>query len=150
MAETVVGRSSRGDQPGAANRAFKAIGRALNPYLMPLVASGVVPVWGVVHHRGRSSGRQYRTPVAVLATPEHFLIPLPFGRRTDWCRNLLADGGGAVRWKGAEYQVDRLAVIDTSAALPALGRILRVLVPAFGIKQFLYARRTRSSPAARE
>lgn len=54
-----------------------------------------MPVWAVVQHRGRKSGKEYSTPVAVLTTPDAFSIGLPWGKGTDWVRNLRAAGGVA-------------------------------------------------------
>jgi deazaflavin-dependent oxidoreductase (nitroreductase family) len=58
--------------------------RRIAPYL---------PGFGVVVHRGRKSGRQYRTPVNVFAKPGGYLFSLPYGKNADWVRNVLAAGG---------------------------------------------------------
>ena len=144
MAEITASGAKRAQQ-SALGRGFKALGRVLNPVLLPIVGSGVVPIWGVVRHRGRRSGRVFQTPVAVIGIPGGLLIPLPFGERTDWCRNLLAAGRGVMRWKRGQWDIDALEVIDTRVALPMLPGALRALVPAFGIKHFLKVRRTRSA-----
>jgi|SRR5919202_234822 hypothetical protein len=124
---------------GALARAFKALARVVNPALVPLAGSAIVPLWGVVRHRGRRSGRRYSTPVAVIATRDAFFIPLPYGPDTDWCRNLRA-GGGGLRWSGRDYAVGDLVVVDRDAV--PLGPILGALVRAFGISQFLRAPRS--------
>ena len=139
MAERVSGMTRRA-QPGPAARAVMALGHVLNPLLLPLVRTGLVPIWGVVTHRGRRSGRVYHTPVAVLAHADRFLIPLPFSERTDWCRNVLAAGGASFRWKGKEFTIGELQVIDTAASSEALGP-LRPIVSLLGIRHFLSARR---------
>ena len=149
MAENVIRTSARGRQGGRLARGLLAVGHVVNPLLLPLANTGLVPIWGVVRHRGRKSGRGYETPIAVLATADGFLIPLPFGERTDWCRNLLAAGSGIVRWKRGEYAVSELAIVETRDALPIVGPVLRALIPAFGIKHFLRARRARIGANAR-
>jgi deazaflavin-dependent oxidoreductase (nitroreductase family) len=51
-----------------------------------------LPGFGLVHHRGRRSGRAYRTPVKVFRSGENYLISLPYGADSDWVRNVLAAG----------------------------------------------------------
>ena len=52
-----------------------------------------LPGFGVVIHRGRRSGRTYRTPVNVFAAPGGYVIALTYGADSDWVRNVLAAGG---------------------------------------------------------
>src|SRR5215467_3082279 len=54
-------------------------------------------VWGfgIVIHRGRRSGRLYRTPINLFRTADGFLIALTYGRDSEWVQNVLAAGGGA-------------------------------------------------------
>jgi deazaflavin-dependent oxidoreductase (nitroreductase family) len=125
-----------------------ALARAVNPILVRLAGAGVVPVWGLVRHRGRRSGRLYATPIAVVRTDDGFLIPLPFGERTDWCRNILSAGGGVLRWKGTDHEVTDPTVIAASAAERWFAPPLRAGLRAFGIKQVLRVRR-RSAPPTR-
>ena len=141
MAETVVRR--RGEpRRGPMARTLLGLSRVVNPLLLTIARTGVIPLWGAVGHRGRRSGRRYETPVAVLATRDAFLIPLPYGPGTDWCRNLLAAGGGTVRWRGADYRVSDLAVVDERVVRASLTPALRVVVPKLGITRFLRARRS--------
>lgn len=51
-----------------------------------------VPGFGVVVHRGRKSGKAYRTPVNAFAKPGGYLFALTYGKDADWVRNVLAAG----------------------------------------------------------
>lgn len=51
------------------------------------------PGFGIVIHRGRRSGRTYRTPVNVFRREDGFVIALTYGRESDWVKNVLAAGG---------------------------------------------------------
>lgn len=51
-----------------------------------------MPGFGVIVHRGRKSGRQYRTPVNVFAKPGGYLFALTYGKDADWVRNVLTAG----------------------------------------------------------
>ncbi len=73
--------------------------------------------YAIVHHKGRSSGKSYTTPVNIRQTPEGFIIPLYYGRNVDWCRNVLAAGQCTITWKGNDYQVGEPEVIEPATVL---------------------------------
>jgi deazaflavin-dependent oxidoreductase (nitroreductase family) len=63
------------------------------------------PGLGVVVHRGRKSGRQYRTPVNLFRDgDERFIIALTYGPGTDWVKNVLAAGGCEIRARGRSFR----------------------------------------------
>jgi deazaflavin-dependent oxidoreductase (nitroreductase family) len=70
----------------------------------------------VVRHVGRRSGRTYETPVIAVHHDDSFLIALPYGRRTDWLKNVLGKGSATIVAKGHSYQVDRPEVIPMAEA----------------------------------
>jgi len=43
---------------------------------------------------------------------------LPYGRDTDWCRNVLATGRCTISWHGHDYTVSEPEIMDLAAALP--------------------------------
>jgi deazaflavin-dependent oxidoreductase (nitroreductase family) len=59
-----------------------------------------LPGFGVVVHRGRRSGRRYRTPVNVFPTADGYLFALTYGPDTDWVKNVLAAGCCELRTRG--------------------------------------------------
>ena len=64
-----------------------------------LFASRLAP-WAVVNHKGRHSGRDFRTPVMAFPTDSGFVIALTYGRNVDWVKNLIASDGGIIEYKG--------------------------------------------------
>jgi deazaflavin-dependent oxidoreductase (nitroreductase family) len=70
----------------------------------------------VVRHVGRRSGQTYETPVIAARHDDHFLIALPYGKRTDWLKNVLDKGSAAIVTSGHTYQVDRPEVIPMAEA----------------------------------
>lgn len=60
-----------------------------------------LPGFGVVVHRGRKSGRTYRTPVNVFVAPGGYIVALTYGKDSDWVRNVLAAGGCELVTRGA-------------------------------------------------
>jgi deazaflavin-dependent oxidoreductase (nitroreductase family) len=122
------------------------ITHATGPIALRVAETGRIPIWAVVRHRGRRSGKLYSTPIAIRPTPDGFVLPLPWGEGTDWCRNLRAAGGGIVRWGGADIEVDGPEIIDTADALPAFDAYMRPIVNLVGIKKFLRVRRAVARP----
>ncbi len=74
------------------------------------------PLWAVVHHRGRKSGRELSVPVAVTPSDDGLVVVLPWGPGTNWARNVLAAGGCVVRWKGEDVRITDPALLDRAAA----------------------------------
>jgi len=90
--------------------AVRRASRAYKPVV--LKTAGTQGAWaGVVRHTGRRSGRPYETPVVAAATPDGFVIALPYGPNTDWLKNVLATGSATVITDGETYVVDHPEMI---------------------------------------
>jgi deazaflavin-dependent oxidoreductase (nitroreductase family) len=125
---------------GVRRSAFRLGTRLFNPLLRRLAGTRALPLFGVIHHRGRRSGRPYATPVAVAPTADGFIVPLTFGQGADWFRNVRAAGGCMIRWKGADYPVVEPEVVDFQTGRSAITPLERRLLPVFGIRQFVHLR----------
>ena len=75
-----------------------AAAKQINKVVVRLAGRRFLPLWAVLRHSGRKSGKQYAIPVAVIPTETTFIIAMPWGRGTDWVRNVLRPG--AVRSAG--------------------------------------------------
>lgn len=84
----------------------------------------LLPPWTVILHRGRRSGRPYRTPVLAFRHNQTLVVALLYGAESDWVRNLLAGGGQVIRG-GRTFSVGVPQLVDTSDA-----DILAALSPA--------------------
>ena len=122
-----------------------ALTKVLNPVAARVASRGLIPVWGLVIHTGRRSGKRYVTPIAIVRTDEGFIIPLPWGPGTDWCRNVVAARGGVVRWGGVDHEVGEPEIVDQATAAPSFPMVPRVALGLFGIKRFVRVRRVTSS-----
>ena len=71
----------------------------------------------VVRHVGRSSGRDYETPVSAVPTGDGFVVALPYGTNTDWLRNVLASGSATIVHEGVTHRVERPEVVPLADAL---------------------------------
>ena len=102
-------------RPPAIARAFGLVARAL-------AGRRFFPLWAVVHHRGRKSGRELTVPVALRTDGDAFVVTLPWGARTNWAQNVLAAGGCVVRWKGVDHRITAAELIGVAEARPYFGR----------------------------
>jgi deazaflavin-dependent oxidoreductase (nitroreductase family) len=82
----------------------------------------LLPPWAVILHRGRRSGRHYRTPLFAFRRDRTLVIALLYGQESDWLRNLRAGGGQVIR-AGRTFTVQAPEVIDTSGAGLLLARL---------------------------
>jgi deazaflavin-dependent oxidoreductase (nitroreductase family) len=67
--------------------------------------AGWLPVFGILTHVGRKSGKVYRTPVNVFRVPTGFIIALTYSSRSEWVKNVLAAGGCELRTRGKKYHL---------------------------------------------
>ena len=86
------------------------------------VYAWILPPWAVILHRGRRSGRPYRTPLLAFRRDRTLIIALLYGEESDWLRNLRAGGGRVVR-AGRTYELSAPRVVDTSAGAAELSRL---------------------------
>jgi deazaflavin-dependent oxidoreductase (nitroreductase family) len=98
----------------------------------------LLPPWAVICHRGRRSGRAYRTPVLAFKRGRKLAIVVLYGEESDWLRNVLAGAGQVVR-TGRTYDLIDPKVVDVGAAegISPIGRAVgrvsgRVLVASLG------------------
>jgi deazaflavin-dependent oxidoreductase (nitroreductase family) len=114
---------------------------------MPLAGKRWNPVFAVVEHRGRSTGRAYRTPVAARRTADGFVISLAFGSQVDWYRNIVVAGGGIIRWRGVDYRVGAPEPTSPVEAFAAFHPVQRFFMRIAGIDGFIRVRDADGSAA---
>ncbi|WP_166846624.1 hypothetical protein [Isoptericola sp. BMS4] len=137
--------------------------RRFNPWALKV--SSRMPPWSTLHHVGRRSGREYRTPVVafaarapaspatapgapvVVAGERDVLVvhPLPWGADVDWCRNIRTAGRYRLTRKGVDYVVDDVRVLDADDAAAVLSTVPRAAGRLAGIDQVVVGRLHRAS-----
>jgi len=133
--ETIPGGAARTSLAGTVGR---RIVRLFGPVATPLAGRRFFPLWGVLHHRGRVSGREYAIPIVAVRTPDGFIIPMPFGS-AQWPQNVLAAGGTMVRWKGRDYVASDPVVLGPEGG-QAFNAVERGGLKLFGIRTFMALR----------
>jgi hypothetical protein len=107
------------------------------------IAGGPLRAYSALKHVGRSSGREYVTPLSAYPLGDGFVLALLYGdaQRVDWCRNVMAAGQCRLLTRGREYVLERPEILSAEQALPALPLLMRLLYRAQGIQQFLWVHR---------
>ena len=72
---------------------------------------------GLVRHRGRTSGKEYATPVGIVAMEDGFLIALVYGQRTNWLRNVFAAGSAEIVHEGRTFAVEQPEVVSMAEVI---------------------------------
>jgi len=70
-----------------------------------LLFAGWLPPFAVIHHTGRHSGHEYKTPVLAFRYKNGLVVTLTYGRNVDWLKNLIAKGSGSVELGGRSESV---------------------------------------------
>lgn len=66
-----------------------------------------------------------------------FILPLPYGTRVDWLRNVLAAGGATITVGGDTFNVVGPEIVDAATAAPQLSPKRRRAFERFGINKFV-------------
>lgn len=104
--------------------------------------AGSLPGLGLLTHRGRRTGRVYRTPLLVLKRGDHYLIGLWYGTNVHWVKNVLARGECEMRIRGRNIEM----VEPELVADPALQLLPRPLALAGRLVHLSHLLRLRATP----
>jgi deazaflavin-dependent oxidoreductase (nitroreductase family) len=110
-----------------------------NPLLRPVAARA--PYFGIVVHRGRVSGRVYRTPVNVFQRGEEVIFALTYGPDRDWVRNVMQQGPFTLIHRGRSTELIEPRLQDTIEAPALIPAVVRGILRRLSVHTFLLARR---------
>jgi deazaflavin-dependent oxidoreductase (nitroreductase family) len=135
-------RTRHGDASWFVRHVMGPMTKLLNPLIRRAAGRKHVSMLAQIRHRGRRSGRTYVTPASARPTPDGFLVPLTFGDRSDWCRNILAARQCTIRFKAVDYQALEpvLLVGDEGRAIVehTFKRYERLMLRTIGVNKFLH------------
>jgi deazaflavin-dependent oxidoreductase (nitroreductase family) len=112
--------------------------RVTNPALRPL--AGRLPAFGIVLHRGRRTGRVYRTPVNAFPHGDGFLIALTYGHQVDWLKNVIAEGGCRLIHRGRGVDVIDPRVLPLHEDTGSIPGWIRRILGTLGVSEVLELR----------
>ena len=96
-----------------------------------------VPPFAQVIHRGRTSGREYRTPVWMFHRGGRYVVALTYGSDTDWVKNVFAEGGCRIRRMGAELAVGGPRLVRARSGHGLVRAPIALALRVMGVHDFL-------------
>ena len=122
-----------------ARRLIRTVARVVNPLVLRIAGRRHMPILGIVHHRGRKTGRPYATPLGVRpAAGGGFVIPLTFSDASHWYQNIRAAGWCVITYRGADHTVAGPMLVDRATARSAYPRYERLPQRLIGIDEFVW------------
>jgi deazaflavin-dependent oxidoreductase (nitroreductase family) len=104
--------------------------------------AGHLPGFAIVIHRGRTSGRRYRTPVNAFARPDGgYALALTYGPDSQWVRNVVAQGGCTLETTGRRVEMTNPQVVHDPSRRPVPPPV-RAILALMGVEYFLELDRT--------
>lgn len=124
-------------QYGQQCRAIRLFNRSvLNPVTLTFAGRTGMP-YAVLSQVGRRSGKTYATPLLVQPVTQGWIIPLTYGKATDWYRNIEQAGECRIQWQGKSFLAGGPECVDAAHALPLFPFALRLALRIAGIRHFV-------------
>jgi len=115
--------------------------RFVNPAMRRV--AGKLPTFGVLTHRGRTTGRTYQTPVNVFKRGDAYIVFLTYGSDAQWVRNVLAAGSCSIETRGRIVRLVEPELITDPDLRPAPLAVRFVEGRIAGVTQYV---RMRTAP----
>lgn len=93
--------------------------------------------WKVIHHVGRSSGRDYRTPLDAYEVDGTYLFILVYGSKADWVQNILSSGRASLEADSGLVELRHPRLIDEDKARGLLDGIAKPPSGLLKVHEFL-------------
>lgn len=94
----------------------------LNPLLKPIAR--FLPGTATIEHRGRKSGKEFKTIVTTYRKGDLLTIALGHGK-TDWVKNVLAAGEADVRYARSVVHITNPRILEAGSDGDGLPRLAR-------------------------
>lgn len=121
----------------------KAVAR-FNRYVTNPIArrvAGWAPMFAILQHRGRRSGKLYNTPVNIFEVDDGFVIALTYGSDVDWVKNLLAAGEAEIRHRSRLIPIAQPEFMSTQKGMNDVPWPVRAILRLINVTEFLKVER---------
>ena len=98
--------------------------------------------WPVLIHTGRKTGNRYRTPLDVHPVEDGYVFVLNYGSRSDWVRNVLADGKAWLELDGEKLSLSDPQVLPVDEGYRLLDPGAKTPPAWVGVEECLLMRST--------
>lgn len=116
----------------------KAVTRYVNPITRPVARR--LPTFAVLTHRGRKSGRTYRTPMNVFRRGTDYYFFLTYGSDVQWVKNVLAARSCSIGTRGRVVELVEPELVTDPDLRPAPPPVHFVERRIAGVMQYLRMR----------
>ena len=112
--------------------------RFVNPITRPVAKR--LPAFAVLTHRGRKTGRTYRTPINVFRRGDDYFFFLTYGSDVHWVKNVLATGSCSIETRGRVVELVEPELITDPELGPAPPHVRFLERRIAGVTQYLRMR----------
>jgi deazaflavin-dependent oxidoreductase (nitroreductase family) len=117
--------------------------RYVNPLTRPVAAR--LPAFGILTHRGRKTGRTYRTPINVFRRGDDYFFFLTYGSDVQWVKNVIAAGSCSLETRGRVLELVEPELVTDPQLRPAPLAVRFVERRIAGVTQYLQMRASETS-----
>lgn len=121
----------------------QVVNRYINPITRPVAKK--LPSFAILTHRGRKSGRTYRTPINVFRRGNDYFFFLTYGSDVQWVKNVLASGSCSIETRGRVVELVEPDLITDPELRPAPPHVRFVERQIAGVTQYLRMRASSST-----
>jgi deazaflavin-dependent oxidoreductase (nitroreductase family) len=101
------------------------------------LVAGWLPPLAIIRHRGRTTGREFATPVLAFGTTDGLVVGVLYGTVSDWVRNLRAAGGAQIQRGGTVRDYRQPRLVGRDEGLQLMPAVFRGPFRALGVRNFL-------------
>jgi deazaflavin-dependent oxidoreductase (nitroreductase family) len=105
-----------------------------------------LPSFAILTHRGRKTGRMYRTPINVFQQGEDYLFFLTYGSDVQWVKNILAARSCSIETRGRVVELVEPELVTDPELRPAPPHVRFVERRIAGAYQYLRMRAASHGP----
>lgn len=99
--------------------------------------AGWLPPFLILEHRGRRSGRRYRTPLMGFPAGNEMIVALTYGPGAEWIKNLQQAGGGTLVARNRRRAFGPPRLERGIANAPGIPWLIRKFLGIMGIDDYL-------------
>ena len=114
------------------------VNRYLNRFTRPMARR--LPGFAILTHRGRTTGRSYRTPVNVFRRGDDYFFFLTYGSDAQWVKNVLAGGFCSIETRGRIVELVEPKLVTDPELRPAPPPVRFIERRIAGATQYLQMR----------
>jgi deazaflavin-dependent oxidoreductase (nitroreductase family) len=118
----------------------KVVKRYVNPITRPVAKN--LPTFAILTHRGRKTGRSYRTPINVFRRGTEYFFFLTYGSDVEWVKNVAAAGSCSIETRGRVVELVDPELITDPELCPAPPHVRFLERRIAGVTQYLRMRAT--------